>query len=97
MARGVGLPSASQAAVQDDFSCRENLPVRALERIVSPEVAWIIFSLTIGFVSASLVVSHTDPVQAPAAPMAIHAAIWRPVTIPPAAKIGTFPKGCMAS
>ncbi len=32
------------------------------------------------------VVSHTEPVQAPAAPMAMQAAICRPVAMPPAAK-----------
>ena len=35
--------------------------------------------------------SQTDPVQAPAAPIAMQAAICRPVMIPPAASTGTLP------
>ena len=78
----------AQALVQSDTSCRDGLPVRPAERIVSREDAASIFCLVYGAVSASSVVSHTDPVQAPAAPSATEAAICRPVTIPPAASTG---------
>ena len=46
------------------------------------------FSFTTGWVSASSVVSHTDPHHTPWAPSAIAAAIWRPVAMPPAASTG---------
>ena len=46
-----------------------------------------------GGTSDSAVVNHTDPHQAPDAPMLIAAAICLPVAIPPAAKIGTSPYG----
>ncbi len=42
------------------------------------------------------VASHTEPVQAPAAPIAMHAAICRPVMMPPAASTGTSRIGLMA-
>ncbi len=45
--------------------------------------------MTSGCMSASLVSSQTDPVQAPCAPSAIAAAIWRPSAMPPAASTGT--------
>ena len=41
--------------------------------------------------SDSTVVNHTDPHQAPEAPIDIAAAICLPVTIPPAARIGVSP------
>ena len=63
------------ASVQGDLSCLEYFPVLLLERTVSLELANSIFSLTIGFVSASDVVSQTDPHQAPDAPIDIAAAI----------------------
>jgi len=43
------------------------LPVRDRDRTVSAEVAARNFSLTTGWVSASSVVSHTEPHQTPAA------------------------------
>jgi len=72
---GLGAPSASQASVQSERSWRQNLPVRDFERIVSLAVAASIFSFTTGLVSASGVVNHTEPVHAPAAPIATAAAI----------------------
>ncbi len=82
-----GLSGArSQASVQTERSCRAGLPVRPFERIASREDAAIIFSRKISVVSASTVASHTEPVQAPAAPIAMQAAICRPVMMPPAAQ-----------
>ena len=40
--------------------------------------------------------SQTEPVHAPAAPMAMQAAIWAPVMIPPAASTGTSRIGRIA-
>ena len=40
-------------------------------------------------VSDSTVASHTEPVHTPAAPIAMHAAIWLPFMMPPAASTGT--------
>src|SRR5260221_14232837 len=88
--KGFGAPSASQASVQSERSWRQYFPVRDLERIVPREVAASIFSFTAGDVSASGVVSQTDPVHAPAAPIAIQAAICRPATMPPPARTGTL-------
>ncbi len=88
MGSGLGAPSASQASVQGERSWRDGLPVRLFDRTVSRALAASILSFTTGFVSASAVVSQTDPHQAPCAPIAIAAAIWRPVTMPPAARIG---------
>ena len=88
MARGSGASSCSQASVQGERSCRECLPVRLRARTVSDDEAASIFSFTTGAVSASIVVSQTEPVHTPEAPMAMQAAICRPVTIPPAARIG---------
>ncbi len=64
--------------------------MRPAERTVSRDVAASIFSLVCGAVSASSVVSHTDPVHAPAAPIATMPAICLPVTMPPAASTGTL-------
>src|SRR5262245_5053834 len=80
-----GLASLSQAWVQADLSWREYLPVRPLERTVSREVASTNFWRRIGEHSDSTVASQTEPVHAPLAPIAKHAAICRPVMIPPAA------------
>jgi hypothetical protein len=44
-----------------------------------------------GEVSLSVVASHTDPVQTPAAPIAMQPAICLPVMMPPAARTGTLP------
>jgi hypothetical protein len=85
---GLGAPSSSHASVQAERSWRQNFPVRDFDRIVLRDVAASSFSLTTGDVSASGVVSQTEPVHAPAAPIAMHAAICRPVTIPPAARTG---------
>src|SRR5260370_257750 len=63
-------------------------PVRPAERMVSRDVAARNFCPVSGAVSASSVVSHTDPVHAPSAPKAPDAAICLPVTIPPAANTG---------
>jgi len=77
-------------------NCRAGLPVRPLERMASREDAAIIFSRKISDVSDSTVASHTEPVHAPDAPSAMHAAIWRPVAIPPAASTGTSRIGLIA-
>ncbi len=71
--------------------------MRLRDLTVSREVAAIIFCLVYGAVSASSVVSQTEPVHAPSAPSAIAAAICRPVTMPPAASTGTFLIGLIAS
>ena len=55
---------------------------------MSADVAARNFSLTTGCVSASSVVSHTEPHHTPSAPRARAAAIWRPSAIPPAASTG---------
>ena len=75
---------------------RVGLPVRHRDRTVSRDRAAIIFSRNISVVSDSLVASHTEPVQTPAAPIAMHAAICLPVMIPPAAKTGIFRIGLIA-
>ena len=46
------------------------------------------FSFTIGCVSASSVVSQTEPHHTPSAPSASEAVTWRPLPIPPAATTG---------
>ena len=79
------------ASVHSDFSCRAGFPVRPAERTVSRDVAAKNFCTVCGAVSASSVVSHTEPVHAPSAPIATAAAICLPVTIPPAASTGTAP------
>src|SRR5438552_6900689 len=85
---GLGASSSSHASVHALRSWRQNFPVRDFDRMVLRDVAASNFSLITGDVSASGVVSQTEPVHAPAAPIAMHAAIWRPVTIPPAASTG---------
>ena len=88
----------AHASVQSETSWREGFPVRPADRMVSREPAARNFCTVYGAVSASSVVSHTDPVQAPAAPIATQAAICRPVTIPPAASTGTLlPRPASAS
>ncbi len=67
---------------------RAGFPVRDRDRIVSRELASRNFSLTAGWVSASSVVSHTEPHHTPSAPSARAAAIWRPLAMPPAASTG---------
>ncbi len=64
--------------------------------MASREEAAIIFSRKISVVSDSTVASHTEPVQAPAAPIAMQAAICRPVMMPPAASTGTSRIGLIA-
>lgn len=54
---------------------RAGLPVIERDRTVSDDVAARNFSLTTGTVSASSVVSHTDPHHTPSAPSASAAAI----------------------
>ena len=58
------LGFGAQASVQSERSCREGLPVRPADRTVSREVAVSIFCLVCGAVSASSVVSQTEPVHA---------------------------------
>jgi hypothetical protein len=55
----------------------------ARERTVSLVRARTNFSRTAGVVSASSVVSHTEPVHTPLAPRTMAAAIWRPLAMPP--------------
>src|SRR6187455_2472971 len=86
----------SHASVHTERSCRAGFPVRPFERIASREDAAIIFSRKISEVSDSTVASHTEPVQAPAAPIAMQAAIWCPVMMPPAASTGTSRIGLIA-
>ena len=50
-----------------------------------------------GGVSASSVVSHTDPHHTPSAPRAIPAASWRPLAMPPAASTGSGPTASTTS
>ena len=64
--------------------------------MASREEAAIIFSRKISVVSDSTVASHTEPVQTPAAPIAMQAAICRPVMMPPAASTGTSRIGLIA-
>ena len=85
-------PSLScHASVHSDFKCRAGFPVRPADRMVSRDVAASIFCTVCGAVSASSVVSHTEPVHAPSAPIATAQPICLPVTIPPAASTGTAP------
>ena len=81
--------SRSHASVQTERNCRAGFPVRPRERTASREEAAIIFSRKISVVSDSTVASHTEPVHTPAAPIAMQAAICRPVMMPPAASTGT--------
>ena len=85
---GSGLAGSSHSSVHAVRNWRAGLPVDARERTVSDEVAARNFSFTTGCVSASSVVSHTDPHHTPCAPNAIDAAIWRPLPMPPAASTG---------
>lgn len=85
MGKVPGLSAPSHASVQADRSWRAGLPVRPRDRTVWRDRASTIFSRKMGEVSASWVASQTEPVQAPAAPMAMQAAICRPVMMPPAA------------
>lgn len=73
------------ASVQADCNCRDGLPARLRERTLLADVAFSIFSLTVGVVPASAVVSQTEPHQTSEAPIAMQAAICRPVAMPPAA------------
>src|SRR6185312_9194591 len=88
--------SRSQASVQTERNCRAGFPVRPFERTASREEAAIIFARKISDVSDSTVASHTEPVQTPAAPIAMQAAICRPVMMPPAASTGTSRIGLIA-
>ena len=88
MPSGSGVSSRSHSSVHADFSIRACLPVSDRERIVSADVAARNFSFTTGCVSASSVVSHTDPHHTPCAPSAIAAAICRPRPMPPAPSTG---------
>src|ERR1700679_4171113 len=90
MGKAGGAPGVSHASCQAERNCRLNFPVRYLERTVSREVAATSLSRNTSEVSESVVVSHTEPVHAPAAPIAIIPAICLPVMIPPAASTGTL-------
>ncbi len=94
MPRGSGASSLSHSSLQAVRSMRAGLPVSERDRSVPLEPASIIFFLTVGSVSASSVVSQTDPHHTPAAPRAIAAAICLPRPMPPAPRTGT---GAMAS
>ena len=89
--KGSGASSACQASVHADRSWRVYLPVRLRERTVWRELAERNFCFTAEAVSASAVVSQTEPVHTPCAPIAITAAICRPVAMPPAANTGISP------
>ena len=89
MPSGAGVSSRSHSSVQADLSMRAGLPVIERERWVSADVAASIFSLTAGLVSASSVVSQTEPHHTPWAPRAMAAAICRPRPMPPAPSTGT--------
>src|SRR3954452_21336370 len=65
----------SHASVQVERNWRAGLPVRLRTRTASRLVASIIFWRKISDVSDSTVASHTEPVQTPAAPIAMQAAI----------------------
>ncbi len=88
IASGSGLAGSAHSSVHDERSWRAGLPVFARERSVSADVAARNFSLTTGCVSASSVVSHTEPHHTPWAPSASAAATWRPSAMPPAASTG---------
>ena len=75
MPRGAGLSGRSHSSVQAVRSIRAGLPVIDRDRTVSEELAARNLSLTTGGVSASSVVSHTDPHHTPSAPSARAAAI----------------------
>ena len=79
---GPGDAADSHSSVHAERSWRAGLPVRLRERSVSDDVAARNFSLTNGWVSASAVVSHTEPHHTPSAPSASAAAICRPVADP---------------
>src|SRR5213592_2049423 len=83
-----GLSGPSHASCHPDFSCLLGLPVRAFERIVSRDPAATIFCRNVSDTSDSVVASHTEPVHAPAAPIAMQPAICSPVMMPPAASTG---------
>ena len=85
---GGGEPGLSHSSVHAVRSMRAGLPVSERERMVSREVAATYFCFTTGCVSASSVVSHTEPHHTPAAPSASAAATWRPRAMPPAARTG---------
>jgi DNA-directed RNA polymerase specialized sigma24 family protein len=60
-----GVSGLSHSSVHAVRSCRAGLPVRDRERTVSDDVAARNFRFTVGCVSASSVVSHTDPHHTP--------------------------------
>jgi len=57
----MGVAGLSHSCVHADFSWRAGFPVRDLLRVVSAEEAPRNFFFTVGWVSASSVVSHTEP------------------------------------
>ena len=84
--RATALRDASTGDViaetsSEGFDFRGNM-IFDRDRTVSDDVAARYFSFTTGWVSASSVVSHTEPHQTPWAPSAMAAAIWRPRPIP---------------
>ena len=70
-----GDSAPSHSSVQAVRNMRAGLPVSDRDRTVSREVAARNFCFTTGWVSASSVVSHTDPHHTPSAPSAMAAAI----------------------
>ncbi len=84
----MGVSGLSHSSVQALRSMRAGLPVIERERTVSLEVAAMNLRWIAGSVSASAVVSHTEPHHTPSAPRARAAAIWLPLAMPPAASTG---------
>src|SRR5436190_607845 len=85
---GSGVSGRPHSSVHGERSMRAGLPVSERDRTVSADDAARNFSFTTGSVSASSVVSHTDPHHTPSAPRARAAASCRPRAIPPAASTG---------
>jgi hypothetical protein len=92
MPSGIGVSGPTHSSVQAERSWRAGLPVRDRERTVSADVAARNFSLTTGWVSASSVVSHTEPHHTPAAPSDL-----APAPMPPAPITGAPPTASTTS
>ncbi len=85
MGNAPGESAPSHSSVHELRSMRAGLPVSERDRMVSRDVAARNFCFTAGWVSASSVVSQTEPHHTPSAPRARAAAICRPLPMPPAA------------
>ena len=94
MGNGPGPSGESHSSVQAVRSMRAGFPVIDRDRTVSDEPAARNLLFTDGGVSASSVVSQTEPHHTPSAPRARPAASWRPRAMPPAARTG---RGATAS